>query len=115
VLAQLFAQAQADKSKRHAEPEDQLDELAKNKACEEEALTAPARLAQRDLVSQRTTGDVHEDADLAYALKATQYDANMQAAAPAAPAASSPGGGTAGDWQPGSAAPLQATAAAAPA
>ena len=25
VLAQLFAQAQADKSKRHAEPEDQLD------------------------------------------------------------------------------------------
>ena len=33
----------------------------------------------------------------------------------AAPAASSPGGGTAGDGQPGSAAPLQATAAAAPA
>ena len=60
VMSQLFAQAQAEKRKRCAAPEDQLHELA-----------------------------------------------------PAAPAASSPGGGTAGDGQPGSAAPLQATAAAA--
>ena len=83
VLAQLFAQAQADKSERYAEPKDQLDELAKIKACEQEARTAPPRLAQRDLVSQRTTGDVREAAQLKYAMKMTQYDADIAAAAAA--------------------------------
>jgi hypothetical protein len=85
------------KSKRHAEQEDQLDggieaqairsltpsELAKNKTCEEEGLSALARAAKRDLVTHRTKGEVHEAAELEHALKVTQYVADI-AAAPAA-------------------------------
>ena len=72
----LFAQAQEDKSKRDAE-------LAQNKACEQEALTARPQAATRDLVTNHTKGEVHEAAELQHAIKMTQYDADI-AAAPAA-------------------------------
>ena len=82
----LFAQAQEDKSKRDAE-------LAQNKACEQEALTARPRAAKRDLVTNRTKGEVHEEAEVQHAIKVTQYDADIAAAPAASQGAELPAGG----------------------
>ena len=69
------------------------NETAQNKACVQEALTARPRAAKRDLVTNRTKGEVHEEAQVRHAIKVTQYDADIAAAPAASQGAELPAGG----------------------